>query len=115
MPAGAPGMTLRCEFCGVQTRIPQAPIPMVPFGGGQPPIYPVPQGYMPGAPVKMSPVYYIVPFAISLTILGIREFILDLKPVAEKIADAEIFHHEPAPKPRKRRAKLARKKTRTIS
>jgi uncharacterized membrane protein YbhN (UPF0104 family) len=59
--------------------------------------------------------YYIVPFSISLTILGIREFILDLKPVAEKIADAEIFHHEPAPKPRKRRAKLARKKTRTIS
>ena len=60
--------------------------------------------------------YYIVPFAISLAILGIREFILDLKPVAEKIADAEIFHtSEPQPKPRKRRAKLARKKTRTIS
>lgn len=56
--------------------------------------------------------YYIVPFAISLTILGVREFILDLKPVAEKIADAEIFHSsEPQPKPRKRRAKLTRKKT----
>ena len=74
MPAGAPGMTLRCEFCGVQTRIPQAPIPMVPFGGGQPPIYPVPQGYMPGAPVKMSPVYYIVPFAFTLGIAGFGIF-----------------------------------------
>jgi uncharacterized membrane protein YbhN (UPF0104 family) len=59
--------------------------------------------------------YYIVPFAISLAILGIREFILDLKPVAEKIADSEIFHPEAQPKPRKRRAKLARKKTRTIT
>ena len=49
--------------------------------------------------------YYIVPFALSLAILGIREFILDLKPVAEKIRKRKIF------KPRPRRAvRLARKK-----
>ena len=31
--------------------------------------------------------YYIVPFALSLAILGVREFILDLKPVAQKIEE----------------------------
>ena len=56
--------------------------------------------------------YYIAPFVISLTILGIRKFILDLKPVAEKISHSEIFsHHEEEPKPRKRTAKFARKKS----
>ena len=56
--------------------------------------------------------YYIMPFALSLIILGIREFILDLKPVAEKISHSEIFsHHEEKPKRRKRAEKLARKKS----
>ncbi len=55
--------------------------------------------------------YYIMPFAISLVVLGIREFILDIKPVAEKIAESELFHHEEKPKRRKRGAKLARKKS----
>lgn len=55
--------------------------------------------------------YYIAPFVISLAILGVREFILDLKPVAEKIADSELFHHDAKPKRRKRPAKLARKKS----
>src|SRR5690606_4395436 len=56
--------------------------------------------------------YYIAPFAISLAILGIREFILDLKPVAEKITQSEIFGpHEEEPKPRKPASKLARKKS----
>jgi len=56
--------------------------------------------------------YYIAPFVISLAILGIREFILDLKPVAEKISHSEIFsHHEEKPKRGKRAAKLARKKS----
>ncbi len=51
--------------------------------------------------------YYIAPFVISLVILGIREFILDLKPVAEKISHSEIFsHHEEKPKQKKRAAKL---------
>jgi uncharacterized membrane protein YbhN (UPF0104 family) len=34
--------------------------------------------------------YYIVPFALSLAILGVREFILDLKPVAQKI-EQKVF------------------------
>lgn len=55
--------------------------------------------------------YYIAPFAISLAIMGVREFILDLKPVAKKIADSELFHHDAKPKRRKRPAKLARKKS----
>ena len=56
--------------------------------------------------------YYITPFALSLIILGIREFILDLKPVAEKISHSEIFgHHEEQPKRKKRAGKLARKKS----
>jgi uncharacterized membrane protein YbhN (UPF0104 family) len=55
--------------------------------------------------------YYIMPFALSLLVLGVREFILDLKPVAEKISHSEIFsHHEEEPKHKKRAAKLARKK-----
>jgi hypothetical protein len=53
-----------------------------------------------------------MPFALSLIILGIREFILDLKPVAEKISHSEIFsHREEKPKRRKRPEKLARKKS----
>jgi uncharacterized membrane protein YbhN (UPF0104 family) len=55
--------------------------------------------------------YYIAPFVLSLVILGVREFILDLKPVAEKIAESEIFHHhEEKPKRRKRLARFVRKK-----
>jgi glycosyltransferase 2 family protein len=55
--------------------------------------------------------YYIAPFAISLAIMGVREFILDLKPVAEKIVHSEVFmHHDEKPKRTKRAAKLARKK-----
>jgi hypothetical protein len=55
--------------------------------------------------------YYIIPFALSLTIIAIREFILDLKPVAEKITHSEIFSHDEKPKRKKRPAKLARKKS----
>jgi uncharacterized membrane protein YbhN (UPF0104 family) len=57
--------------------------------------------------------YYIAPFVISLAILGVREFILDLKPVAEKLSHAEIFSHhhdEEKTKEKKRTAKLVRKK-----
>jgi len=49
--------------------------------------------------------YYIVPFALSLAILGLREFILDLKPVAEKIRKQKIFKRRT-----RRPARLARKK-----
>jgi hypothetical protein len=35
--------------------------------------------------------YYIAPFALSLAILGVREFILDLKPVAQKIRERKVF------------------------
>jgi glycosyltransferase 2 family protein len=35
--------------------------------------------------------YYIAPFALSLAILGVREFILDLKPVAQKIREQKVF------------------------
>jgi len=34
--------------------------------------------------------YYIIPFALALAILGVREFILDLKPVAQKI-EQKVF------------------------
>ena len=46
--------------------------------------------------------YYIAPFALSLAILGVREFILDLKPVAQRI-EQKVF----TPRP-KRRAKKPR-------
>ena len=50
--------------------------------------------------------YYIVPFALSLAILGVREFILDLKPVAQKIEkQIDILTHPP-----KRRAKVRSRK-----
>jgi len=48
--------------------------------------------------------YYIAPFALSLAILGVREFILDLKPVAQRI-EQKIFTRRP-----KRRAKKPRRK-----
>jgi uncharacterized membrane protein YbhN (UPF0104 family) len=35
--------------------------------------------------------YYIIPFALALAILGVREFILDLKPVAQKIREQKVF------------------------
>jgi uncharacterized membrane protein YbhN (UPF0104 family) len=35
--------------------------------------------------------YYIAPFALSLAILAVREFILDLKPVAQKIRETKIL------------------------
>jgi hypothetical protein len=39
--------------------------------------------------------YYIAPFALSLAILGVREFILDLKPVAQKIREQKVFARRP--------------------
>jgi len=48
--------------------------------------------------------YYIVPFALSLAILGVREFVLDLKPVAQKIEE-KVFARHP-----KRRAKVRSRK-----
>lgn len=53
--------------------------------------------------------YYIIPFAISLAIIGVREFILDLKPVAENIRK-QIGDTPPAKAPR-RSAKFFRKKS----
>lgn len=58
-----------------------------------------------GALLLFRVYYYIVPFAISLAILGMREFILDLKPVAEKIRKRKIFKGRP-----RRLAKFVRKK-----
>lgn len=52
--------------------------------------------------------YYIIPFAISLMILGVREFVLDLKPVAENIR--KQIEDAPPPKHSRRPAKAARKK-----
>jgi uncharacterized membrane protein YbhN (UPF0104 family) len=50
--------------------------------------------------------YYIIPFAISLAVLGLREFMLDLQPVAEKISERKIF------RARKRRSpEIPRKKS----
>ncbi|HLL26672.1 MAG TPA: lysylphosphatidylglycerol synthase domain-containing protein [Xanthobacteraceae bacterium] len=42
--------------------------------------------------------YYIVPFALSLAILGVREFILDLKPVAAKL-EQKVFRRPSARRP----------------
>ncbi len=39
--------------------------------------------------------YYIVPFALSLAILGVREFILDLKPVAQRIRGRKVLSRSP--------------------
>ena len=50
--------------------------------------------------------YYIVPFALALAILGVREFILDLKPVAEKITGKKVKVFSP---PAKRSAKGRKK------
>lgn len=56
--------------------------------------------------------YYIIPFAISLVILGIREFVLDLKPVADNIRHQKIFSEPPPPaKPARHHAKATRKKS----
>jgi glycosyltransferase 2 family protein len=49
--------------------------------------------------------YYIAPFALSLAILGVREFILDLKPVAQKIREKKIFARR-----RRRRANSPRRR-----
>ena len=49
--------------------------------------------------------YYIVPLALSLAILGVREFILDLRPVAQKIRERKVFVRR-----RKRRANRSNRK-----
>lgn len=52
--------------------------------------------------------YYVIPFAISLVIMGVREFVLDLRPVADNIRK-QIGDPPPAKRPR-RLSRFSRKK-----
>jgi uncharacterized membrane protein YbhN (UPF0104 family) len=53
--------------------------------------------------------YYVIPFTISLAIIGVREFILDLKPVAENIR--KQIGDTPPGEVSRRPAKTSRKKS----